>query len=99
TFDKPKYALDLKAALTQKATQGLRDQLVGDKGDKLREKIDSQLQKKLGSGLDANPALKGKLEDGLNALFGKKKKPAEPAPAAPAAAPAPTPAPAPAPAP
>lgn len=97
TFDKPKYSLDLKAALTQKATQGLRDQLVGDKGDKLREKIDSQLQKKLGSGLDANPALKGKLEDGLNALFGKKKKPAEPAPAAPAAAPAPTPAPAPAP--
>ncbi len=95
TFDQPKYSLDLKAALTQKATQGLRDQLVGDKGDKLRDKIDSQLEKKLGTQLDGNPALKGKLQDGLNSLFGKKKKPAEPAPAPapadPEAAPAPAP--------
>ncbi|WP_439641806.1 AsmA family protein [Nevskia sp.] len=95
TFDKPKYSLDLKAALTQKATQGLRDQLVGDKGDKLRDKIDTQLEKKLGGELDNNPALKGKLQDGLNSLFGKKKKPAEaaPAPAPAEAAPAPAPAP------
>ncbi|MGQ3058836.1 MAG: hypothetical protein ACT6T0_16795, partial [Nevskia sp.] len=95
TFDKPKYSLDLKAALTQKATQGLRDQLVGDKGDKLRDKIDTQLEKKLGGELENNPALKGKLQDGLNSLFGKKKKPADtaPAPAPAEAAPAPAPAP------
>lgn len=93
TFAQPKYSLDLKAALTQKATQGLRDKLVGDKGDKLREKIDTQLEKKLGNELEGNPALKGKLQDGLNSLFGKKKAPA-PAPA-PAAEPAPAPAPAP----
>jgi len=99
TFDQPKYALDLKAALIQKATQGLRDQLVGDKGDKLREKLDTQIEKKLGTSLDANPALKDKLTNGLNSLFGKKKPPADPA-AAPAPAPAPAaPAPAPTPAP
>lgn len=107
TFDKPKYSLDIKAALQQKATEGIRQQLVGDKADKLRDRLDGQIEKKLGTQLDGNPALKGKLQDSLNSLFGKKKAPppADPAaapataPAAAPAAPAPAaPAPAPAPA-
>lgn len=54
----PKYSLDLKLALQQKATE------------KLRGRLDDQIQKKLG-----DSPLKEKLSDTLNSLFGKKKKP------------------------
>jgi len=56
----PKYSIDLKQALAQKAT------------DKLRNRLDDQLQKKLG-----DTPLKDKLSNTLNSLFGKKKKPDE----------------------
>jgi len=56
----PKYSLDLKLALQQKATE------------KLRGRLDDQIQKKLG-----DSPLKEKLSDTLNSLFGKKKKPEE----------------------
>ena len=65
----PKYSLDLQAALQQKATE------------KLRGRLDDQIQKKLG-----DSPLKDQLKQGLDSLFGKKK------PAAPAPAPAPAPA-------
>lgn len=58
TFSEPKYALDLKAALAQKATQGLRD------------KVSDKLTNKLGGG---SADSKGKVGDKLKSLFGNKK--------------------------
>ena len=76
SWSAPKYALDLKAALQQKATE------------KLRGRLGDQIDKKLGDKLGDSP-LKDQLKQGLDSLFGRKKKPDAPAPT-PAPAPAPT---------
>ncbi|AXQ31049.1 AsmA family protein [Solimonas sp. K1W22B-7] len=90
---KPKVSLDLKAALQQKATEKVRDELTNKLGDKLGiattkdgKKLDKQ---------ELKQELNNKLGD---LLFGKKKKKEEaapataPAPATPPAEPAPAPA-------
>ncbi|GAC1630117.1 MAG: hypothetical protein NVS9B10_22240 [Nevskia sp.] len=76
----PKYSLDLKTALQQKATE------------KLRGRLGEQIDKKLGDKLGDSP-LKDQIQQGLDSLFGRKRKPEAPPAAAPAPAAAPTPAP------
>ena len=66
SFAQPRYSIDVKAALQQKATE------------KLQQRIGDQLDKKLGT---SNPALANQLKEGLGALFGRKKKPEDAAPA------------------
>lgn len=69
TFAAPKYSLDVKAALQQKAA------------DKLKDKLGEQIDKKLGGD---NSNLGNQLKQGLGSLFGKKKNdnpPANPPPA------------------
>ncbi len=69
SFAQPKYQLDLKAALEQQATE------------KLRGRLDEQMQKKLGVGLDSitggkpDDKLNQKLNEGLGKLFGRKNEP------------------------
>ncbi|MDB5985068.1 MAG: AsmA family protein [Nevskia sp.] len=59
TFAQPRYSIDVKAALQQKATE------------KVQQRLSDQIDKKLGA---KNPELSNQLKEGLGALFGRKKK-------------------------